>query len=178
MYHHTNPVPRRVHKKTSTGCKACKLRKVKVCDLSLSRFALFYVQILTSIKCDETKPVCKKCRLHFSNIEKCDYAEPVGRAKRKLGVYMDETIPYSASSSQNVMQRRNESAGNSTKLPSSSTTLVGTLKQNQQCGIVQSAKSSIIRQRKSDWRNFQECRCPCHATSGEPVPLHPKFFRL
>ncbi|KAL2072511.1 hypothetical protein VTL71DRAFT_11854 [Oculimacula yallundae] len=61
MYIHTEPVPQRAHKKSSTGCKACKVRKVK---------------------CDEQKPVCQKCQTHFKNITKCDYDTSRSRKKR------------------------------------------------------------------------------------------------
>ncbi|KAK0126309.1 hypothetical protein ONS95_007919 [Cadophora gregata] len=52
MYFHSNPVPQRSHKKSTSGCRACKIRKVK---------------------CDEQKPVCKRCQVHFKNITRCDY---------------------------------------------------------------------------------------------------------
>ncbi|OCT50089.1 hypothetical protein CLCR_07346 [Cladophialophora carrionii] len=48
------PVPRRVHQKSRTGCRNCKLRKVK---------------------CDEKRPVCDKCAVHYANIQKCDYGD-------------------------------------------------------------------------------------------------------
>ncbi|PVH88308.1 hypothetical protein DL98DRAFT_648457 [Cadophora sp. DSE1049] len=62
MYFHSNPVPQRTHKKTTTGCKACKVRKVK---------------------CDEQKPVCKRCRVHFKNITSCDYESSIPSKKRE-----------------------------------------------------------------------------------------------
>ncbi|KAH6671425.1 hypothetical protein B0J14DRAFT_95268 [Halenospora varia] len=54
-YIHSNSIVRRYHKKSRTGCRACKERRVK---------------------CDEQKPVCGKCAVHFSNITKCDYGPP------------------------------------------------------------------------------------------------------
>ncbi|KAE9381607.1 hypothetical protein N431DRAFT_10312 [Stipitochalara longipes BDJ] len=52
MYFHSNPIEKRAHKKSRNGCAACKVRRVK---------------------CDEAKPVCRKCSIHFSNIKACDY---------------------------------------------------------------------------------------------------------
>ncbi|PMD51890.1 uncharacterized protein K444DRAFT_669583 [Hyaloscypha bicolor E] len=52
MYFHSNAVPLRTHKKSRNGCAACKARRVK---------------------CDEAKPLCKKCSIHFSNVIACDY---------------------------------------------------------------------------------------------------------
>lgn len=60
MYTHSRPIPHRSHRKSSSGCKACKTRKVK---------------------CDEKRPVCGKCAIHFSNIESCDY-DAVTRPKK------------------------------------------------------------------------------------------------
>ncbi|OQV00918.1 Fungal specific transcription factor domain-containing protein [Cladophialophora immunda] len=48
------PIPRRAHQKSRTGCKNCKQRKVK---------------------CDEKRPVCDKCAIHYANIQKCDYGD-------------------------------------------------------------------------------------------------------
>ncbi|PMD40017.1 hypothetical protein L207DRAFT_35816 [Hyaloscypha variabilis F] len=52
MYFHSNPIEKRAHRKSRNGCAACKARRVK---------------------CDEAKPVCGKCSIHFSNIKACDY---------------------------------------------------------------------------------------------------------
>ncbi|KAK4565230.1 hypothetical protein LTR86_003847 [Recurvomyces mirabilis] len=48
------PIPRRAHTKSKTGCKTCKLRKVK---------------------CDETRPLCNNCTRHFTNLRTCDFDE-------------------------------------------------------------------------------------------------------
>ncbi|KIY02313.1 uncharacterized protein Z520_02451 [Fonsecaea multimorphosa CBS 102226] len=48
------PIPRRAHQKSRTGCKNCKQRKVK---------------------CDERRPVCDKCAVHYANIQQCDYGD-------------------------------------------------------------------------------------------------------
>ncbi|KAK3671199.1 hypothetical protein LTR78_008834 [Recurvomyces mirabilis] len=52
--HCRQPVPRRAHTKSKTGCKTCKLRKVK---------------------CDETTPLCNNCARHFTNLRTCDFDE-------------------------------------------------------------------------------------------------------
>ncbi|KAI7212082.1 hypothetical protein KC333_g7315 [Hortaea werneckii] len=48
------PIPRRAHKKSKAGCRACKARKVK---------------------CDERRPLCLNCERHFMNISFCDFDE-------------------------------------------------------------------------------------------------------
>ncbi|OAP56274.1 hypothetical protein AYL99_09453 [Fonsecaea erecta] len=48
------PLPRRAHQKSRTGCKNRKLRKVK---------------------CDEKRPVCAKCAVHYVNIQRCEYGD-------------------------------------------------------------------------------------------------------
>ncbi|TKA79291.1 hypothetical protein B0A55_04235 [Friedmanniomyces simplex] len=48
------PIPRRAHKKSKTGCRTCKQRKVK---------------------CDERRPLCLNCERHFTNLETCDFDE-------------------------------------------------------------------------------------------------------
>ncbi|KAK1068697.1 hypothetical protein LTR74_005355 [Friedmanniomyces endolithicus] len=46
------PIPRRSHKKSKTGCRTCKARK---------------------IKCDERRPLCRACERHFTNLATCDF---------------------------------------------------------------------------------------------------------
>ncbi|KAK5689703.1 hypothetical protein LTR97_012702 [Elasticomyces elasticus] len=48
------PIPRRAHKKSKTGCRTCKQRKVK---------------------CDERRPLCLNCERHFTNLQTCDFDE-------------------------------------------------------------------------------------------------------
>ncbi|KAB8227997.1 Zn(II)2Cys6 transcription factor [Aspergillus alliaceus] len=52
--------PRRAHRKSRTGCTNCKRRR---------------------IKCDETKPQCKRCRMHGAV---CDFTLPPNQADRRL----------------------------------------------------------------------------------------------
>ncbi|KAK5715786.1 hypothetical protein LTR17_016617 [Elasticomyces elasticus] len=67
------PIPRRAHKKSKTGCRTCKQRKVK---------------------CDERRPLCLNCERHFTNLQTCDFDEqtqtlrvlpvvPTPKAKRR-----------------------------------------------------------------------------------------------
>ncbi|KAE8332178.1 hypothetical protein BDV39DRAFT_189282 [Aspergillus sergii] len=51
--------PRRAHRKSRTGCMNCKRRRVK---------------------CDETKPQCRRCRMHGAL---CDFALPRNAAQRR-----------------------------------------------------------------------------------------------
>ncbi|KAK3115752.1 hypothetical protein LTR53_004572 [Teratosphaeriaceae sp. CCFEE 6253] len=46
------PIPRRSHKKSKTGCRTCKQRKVK---------------------CDERRPLCRNCERHYTNLATCDF---------------------------------------------------------------------------------------------------------
>ncbi|TKA74133.1 hypothetical protein B0A55_06832 [Friedmanniomyces simplex] len=46
------PIPRRSHKKSKTGCRTCKVRK---------------------IKCDERRPLCRNCERHYTNLATCDF---------------------------------------------------------------------------------------------------------
>ncbi|TKA48056.1 hypothetical protein B0A54_01548 [Friedmanniomyces endolithicus] len=48
------PIPRRAHKKSKTGCRTCKQRKVK---------------------CDERRTLCLNCERHFTNLKTCDFDE-------------------------------------------------------------------------------------------------------
>jgi hypothetical protein len=81
MYIHSNPIPNRTHKKSYTGCRACKARKVKVLFPS---FECLLCLLSICLKCDEVKPVCGKCSVHFKNIKSCDYG-PSPRLKKKDG---------------------------------------------------------------------------------------------
>jgi hypothetical protein len=81
MYIHSNPIPNRTHKKSYTGCRACKARKVKVL-LPSSECLLCLLSIC--LKCNEVKPICGKCSVHFKNIKSCDYG-PSSRLKGKDG---------------------------------------------------------------------------------------------
>jgi hypothetical protein len=79
MYIHSNPIPNRTHKKSYMGCRACKARKVKVL---LPSFECLLCLLRICLKCDEIKPVCGKCSVHFKNIKSCDYG-PSPRLKKK-----------------------------------------------------------------------------------------------
>jgi hypothetical protein len=69
---------RRARKKSKGGCKACKLRKVKVGN------TCFVFRALLTIKCDETRPVCGKCRVYYSNrVVACDYDAATGLGLRR-----------------------------------------------------------------------------------------------
>lgn len=70
--------------KSRTGCKACKERKVKVSsksDFWSARHVVVVVKAVSNIfadlflQCDEEKPVCRKCRVHFTNVTECDYGQ-------------------------------------------------------------------------------------------------------
>jgi hypothetical protein len=71
----------RTHKKSYTGCRACKARKVKVL---LPSFECLLCLLSICLKCDEVKPVCGKCSVHFKNTKSCDYG-PSPRLKKKEG---------------------------------------------------------------------------------------------
>ena len=71
---------RRTHQKSRRGCRNCKLRRVKVrthrsrfiCLLQLG-FEERIIADITSCKCDEARPGCKKC----SNFGvSCNYDDP------------------------------------------------------------------------------------------------------
>ncbi|EMC98247.1 hypothetical protein BAUCODRAFT_23055 [Baudoinia panamericana UAMH 10762] len=46
------PIPRRSHKKSKSGCRTCKVRKVK---------------------CDEHRPACQNCQRRYPSIVSCDF---------------------------------------------------------------------------------------------------------
>lgn len=50
----SGPKAKRAHTKSRNGCKNCKARKVK---------------------CDETRPLCKNCERHYTNITECEWAD-------------------------------------------------------------------------------------------------------
>lgn len=66
------PTPRRSHQKSRRGCKNCKERKVKVRWLLRGQVVR---ASLTHQQCDENRPICGKCAIHFKNIYKCDYGD-------------------------------------------------------------------------------------------------------
>jgi hypothetical protein len=96
MYIHSNPIPNRTHKKSYTGCRACKARKVKVL---LPSFECLLCLLSICLKCDEAKPVCGKCSVHFKNIKSCDYGlsprpkKKDGSSKKKDVVSTFATLP-------------------------------------------------------------------------------------
>ncbi|KAH8657613.1 hypothetical protein BGZ60DRAFT_531765 [Tricladium varicosporioides] len=71
-YIHSNTIVRRHHKKSRTGCRACKERRVK---------------------CDEKKPVCGKCAIHFSNLTKCDYGSAKPQVAKSRGDILIAPLP-------------------------------------------------------------------------------------
>jgi hypothetical protein len=65
------PIPKRAHKKSRTGCKTCKLRKVKVRVALRARSRGVFTNL--QHQCDEKRPICGNCAKHFTNIEICDF---------------------------------------------------------------------------------------------------------
>ncbi|KAH6709272.1 hypothetical protein BKA61DRAFT_116775 [Leptodontidium sp. MPI-SDFR-AT-0119] len=129
MYIHSNPVPQRAHKKSTTGCKACKVRKVK---------------------CDEQKPVCRRCQVHFKNITSCDYesSRPSKRSEPPAAVQFVATEPT-------------EPTLNKLSLRASSRSL-DISSENAQRGL-----TLICLQNSGSKPDC--CTCPCH---------HPEFTNL
>ncbi|EPE36048.1 Zn2/Cys6 DNA-binding protein [Glarea lozoyensis ATCC 20868] len=74
MFTHSNPVALRSHKKSQGGCKSCKERRVK---------------------CDEVKPLCGKCAVHYVNIRTCEWTAPKPR-KSGLGKTANALKPKSS----------------------------------------------------------------------------------
>lgn len=60
------PVPRRSHRKSRTGCRNCKERRVKVSDPPEASASL-------TLQCDEARPVCRRCLIHYDSITVCEY---------------------------------------------------------------------------------------------------------
>ncbi|KAK3112621.1 hypothetical protein LTR53_010912 [Teratosphaeriaceae sp. CCFEE 6253] len=70
------PIPRRAHKKSKTGCKTCRQRKVKVSGQPYEIKTNYLVtDALTASQCDERRPLCLNCERHFTNMKTCDFDE-------------------------------------------------------------------------------------------------------
>lgn len=68
------PMDKRRHKKSKTGCKNCKFRKVKVRTALISHCAPHGASsMLIYPQCDEQRPTCGNCQRYFMNSEVCDY---------------------------------------------------------------------------------------------------------
>lgn len=72
------PIARRAHKKSKTGCRTCKIRKVKVLG-SGCLITLAWKTDSSIPQCDERRPLCRNCERHFTNLVACDFddREPV-----------------------------------------------------------------------------------------------------
>lgn len=133
MYIHSNPVPQRAHKKSITGCRACKVRKVK---------------------CDEQKPVCKRCRVHFKNITSCDYESSRPSKKREPGAAV-QFIPHEAvncTPPKSISQRARSESSEEYEIFSNNVQV----KRNLTCSQRSAPKPTC-------------CNCPCH---------HPEFTSM
>lgn len=61
-----------------------------------------YTTANSLLKCDEARPVCRNCAIHFVNIEKCDY----GHAVSRLDEYLATSPPKPKSPAKDVSRKR------------------------------------------------------------------------
>ena len=116
-------------------------------------------------QCDEAKPVCKRCRVHFSNIEKCDYdtTSKKYRAERKyepVQIRPARSIQSLRPVQSQKVEPTDDNGGIDSELKAPPYTPHRT-QQTLACGKVESADRSV-----THWRGFHSCNCPCHASQG------------
>lgn len=122
----------RSHKKSTTGCSTCKARKVKVCIVCVLAQC-----VSDGVQCDEKRPVCGRCSIHFANITSCDYTiAPSKRSiKKRFTSVAEETQP-----------KKKVVIGVSQETPN----------------LNGAGKLTLHSNRKPDLTNVGACRCPCH----------------
>ena len=168
MYTHNNPVAHRKHKKSTTGCKACKARKVKVQNLNpnIAR------SVVTMMQCDEKRPVCGKCAVHFSNIKSCDYNPPRKAAAKKL------EIPVAGSNLKRIGGAANicpypENRPSPTEIAQGFAALCSTIpsphvpNRTELTPPTQSTESTL----GQDTSSGRRCGCPCHKPGESSSPI-------
>lgn len=102
---------KRPYKKSTSGCRSCKARKIKVSYLLLAlhslRFRMFGECLVTcsvntmldtltrSVQCDEQRPVCTNCKRRFVNIACCEYSLKILKSSKIPSVSSCSPTPLS-----------------------------------------------------------------------------------
>lgn len=217
-YYHSTPIPLRTHKKSSTGCKACKARKVKVhesfviCRLSCERvrervcavsvqlsiliclsckqksswllathsslIIAYYtlLHLLTwvdtdNVQCDEQKPVCGKCAIHFSNITQCDYEHTARKVKKSARPILPKA--QQGSPHFDAVSVRSSSSRSSSNLSSSKSGYhsPNTDPSSETASHSTKASASLVTtgQKRPIKSSTIGCKCPCHVPGKQAL---------
>lgn len=152
MYHHSNPVPQRSHKKSKNGCVACRARKVK---------------------CDEKHPVCGRCAIHFANITSCDYRQPT-RTKKTSTVPSSKKEPALTSTAAYAPTLLPDEEAS--EKPPSCTALYSLLSAEAQAIRVETCKPSATQYKSRALVPAPtQCNCPCHVPEFTKIMLDAIF---